>query len=274
MRMEPGRIACIDDPSDRLRSDVLAVLPDLLGETWIPLPGGRSNAVWRVGSVVVKKFLSCRATPLFPNDPDLEATALEQLADLHIAPGLLAKGAGWVAWRHCTGQSWQGEDGLADLLLALQTAPRFPGLRARPMGAEAILADAKSFAPPGLPIPPEPRPMVLPQPSLLHGDFVPGNILATDLGLRMIDWQCPAWGDPVDDLALFLSPAMQRLYRGRPLVAAEISVILQQLPEPMRQRYMAFRPVLHWRIAAHCALRARRGDTGYAEALGLELAAL
>ncbi len=266
--------ACIDDPPDRLRRDVLTVFPDLVEEIWKPLTGGRSNAVWHVGSVVVKRFLPAKATPLFPNDPELEAKALEHLSNFQIAPRLLAKGPGWVVWRHCSGRSWQGEAGLAGLFEKLQMVPRFAGLKARPMGAEAILADAKGFAPAGLPPPPVPRAIALPQPSLLHGDFVPGNILATDRGLRLIDWQCPAWGDPVDDLALFLSPAMQRLYRGRPLLAEEISVILQQLPDQMRQRYLALRSALHWRIAAHCALRAERGDAGYEEALGLELAAL
>lgn len=139
--------ACIDDPPDRLRRDVLTVFPELFQEIWKPLPGGRSNAVWHVGSVVVKRFLPAKATPLFPNDPELEAKALEHLSNFQIAPRLLAKGPGWVVWRHCSGRSWQGEAGLAGLFEKLQMVPRFAGLKARPMGAEAILADAKGFAP-------------------------------------------------------------------------------------------------------------------------------
>src|SRR5690606_1496502 len=51
----------------------------------------------------------------------------------------------------------------------------------------------------------------------LHGDPVPGNIIADKEKVVLIDWQCPARGDPIHDLALFLSPAMQVLGRGAPL---------------------------------------------------------
>ena len=196
------------------------------------------------------------------------------LAPLGLAPEPLAKGSGWLAWRHLPGQSWQGEGGVSKLLQQLAQVPVFPGLSQRPMGAAAIAQHATSFAPAGLPALPAPVEVALPRPSLLHGDFVPGNILATPGGLRLIDWQCPGLGDPVDDLALFLSPAMQFLYRGRPLASAEIEALMLDLPGDLRARYAVLRPILHWRIAAHCALRAARGDGDYDAALRLELAGL
>lgn len=246
-----------------------------LGEaTWHPLEGGRSNRVWRCGDVVVKQYRPETATPLFPNDLRLEAAALDAFAPLGIAPLLVAQGDGWIAWRHVSGRIWQGETGVASLLWRLSRAPALPGLGLRPMGAREIAAQALSFASPGLPPLPDLVEVVLPRPSVLHGDFVPGNILSTATGLCLIDWQCPALGDPVDDLALFLSPAMQWLYRGKTLDPAARQSLLAQLPESLAHRYRQLAPVLHWRIAAHCAFRAARGDQGYEMALRLELASL
>ena len=39
-------------------------------------------------------------------------------------------------------------------------------------------------------------------------------------------------------------------------------------------RYDLLAPLLHWRIAAHCALRASQGHDGYAEALDHECRAV
>ena len=52
-------------------------------------------------------------------------------------------------------------------------------------------------------------------PCLIHGDTVPNNFIQSVDALVLIDWQCPALGDPVLDLAIFLSPAMQQIARGR-----------------------------------------------------------
>ena len=269
--------ATISLPSNQPEAAFRKVASALCGvqdAEWEPLEGGRSNRVWRCDTVVVKQYRAEAATPLFPNDPRLEAAALAALAPLGLAPKLLAQGEGWIAWQHVPGQSWNGAAGIACLLRKLSSVQSFPGLAQRPMGAREIGAQAVSFAPSGMPPLPDLVEVALPKPTLLHGDFVPGNILMTDRGLCLIDWQCPALGDPVDDLALFLSPAMQWLYRGKTLEPAARQSLLLQIPEPLRHRYGQLAPVLHWRIAAHCAFRAARGDPGYDMALGLELAAL
>jgi hypothetical protein len=68
---------------------------------------------------------------------------------------------------------------------------------------------------------------------------------------------------------------MQQLYRGRPLSAGETAAFLAAWPRGAEvARYRLLAPLLHWRLAAHCAARARRGDAGYGDALRLELAAL
>jgi thiamine kinase len=42
------------------------------------------------------------------------------------------------------------------------------------------------------------------EPVLLHTDVVPGNLILGDKGLQLIDWQCPAIGDPIVDIMMFL----------------------------------------------------------------------
>ena len=50
------------------------------------------------------------------------------------------------------------------------------------------------------------------EPVLLHTDVVPGNLILGEEGLRLIDWQCPAIGDPIVDIMMFLSPGMHKIY--------------------------------------------------------------
>ena len=92
-------------------------------------------------------------------------------------------------------------------------------------------------------------------------------------GLTLIDWQCPASGDPTEDIATFLSPAMQRLYRGTILSEAEREAFLAAYPDPaIVARYRALKSVYRWRMAAHCLWKAERGASDYAGALRLEFA--
>ena len=110
---------------------------------------------------------------------------------------------------------------------------------------------------------------------LVHGDPVPGNIVTGPGRAALIDWQCPALGDPAADLAIFASPAMQQVYRGAPLSEAESAAFLAAYPdEETVARYRALRPWYHWRMAAYCLFRAERGRAGYAAGLTLERAAL
>jgi len=110
---------------------------------------------------------------------------------------------------------------------------------------------------------------------LLHGDPVPGNIVVRDGQAALIDWQCPALGDPAGDLAIFASPAMQRVYRGAPLGVEEKQDFLAAYPDRAAvDRYRALAPWTHWRMAAYCLYQAERGRAAYGEGLELERAAL
>jgi hypothetical protein len=251
-------------------------LPDLAGRPWQPLAGGRINRVWHVGDQVVKCYDPRGQSPLFPNDPLAEAQALRQFGPIGLSPHLSQTGQGWLAYRHVPGQTWvAGTAAVARFLHRLHSAPA-TGLRPLASGsaalastATAILADCRER----LPRPDPPMVAPWPDPRPIHGDAVPGNLVEGPAGLVAIDWQCPALGDPAEDIATFLSPAMQLLYRGAPLTAEEVAAFLAAYPDrSVVARYLALRPLFHWRMAAHCLWRAERGDPAYRLALQLELA--
>lgn len=257
-------------PPPDLRATVTARLPGLAAD-WSPLRGGRVNRLWRAGDVVVKCFDPQGGTPLFPNSAAAESAALRFAAPHGLSPALLADGAGWVAWRHVRGTPWCDDPARAARLLArLHALPPPAAFAPRASGSAAILAQGVAIGA-AWPAPPDPGVGPCRAPAPLHGDPVPGNIIVGGDRALLIDWQCPASGDPAEDIALFLSPAMQWLYRGAPLAGHETDAFLAAYGDPGTvARYRALAPLLHWRIAAHCAWRARRGDAGYAQALQLE----
>ncbi len=268
-------------PPDHLRIAVHAACPGLAGLPWRPEAGGRVNRLWRVGAAMVKQVRAEGASPLFPNSAAVEAEALRRLAPQGLAPRLLAAGEGWVAYARVPGRAWRaGPQVAARTLHALHLLPAAgTGLpfRDAAMGSAAVLAQAGAIAAAcGGPVPPPPPDPGVPAPArrgLVHGDAVAGNLIVGAAGAVWIDWQCPALGDPAEDLAAFLSPAMQLLYRGRPLAADEASAFLAAYPDPATvDRYRRLAPVLHWRLAVHCLWRAGRGAPGYAAAARLELA--
>lgn len=263
-------------PLPPFRERVLAALPGLAGEPWHPLSGGRTNRLWRLGEVVIKAYNPAATSPLFPNDAKAEARALGAFGRSGVAPRLAAAGTDWVAYRFVQGQAWRtGTEGVAALLHRLHTSAP---VEFRPLasGSAAVLAQAHRILAEcrGRIGPPPPAPEVPPAPVAqpLHGDAVPGNIIDGPLGLTLIDWQCPALGDPAEDLGLFLSPAMQFLYRGRILAPQERTAFLAAYPDREAvARCLALEPLFRWRMAAHCLWKAERGAADYAPAMTLEL---
>lgn len=259
-------------------------------DAWEPLTGGRSNAVWKVGSgpkaLVCKLYSTGEVNPIFPNLPGAEYDTLKTLSAQNLAPAPVAllntKAGDVLVYRHLVGTTWRsGTPEVADLLAKLhQISP--PELRVLPSGSKALLTQTKAILATldgqfSLPdwllrrdaVPPTDRR------ALLHTDVVPGNIIATEQGLRLIDWQSPALGDPAEDIASFLSPAMQILYRGAPLTAPEEMAFLTKYPDQVTLgRYHQLAPFYQARVAAYCCWKLARGAKDYAAAFEAELARL
>ena len=254
------------------------------------MAGGRTNATWRGqgvnGDVVVKLYSGARRNPLFPNEPDAEVKVLEALAPLGFAPRSVfafRSGIGrCVAYRYLPGDMWRHDTRkVGRLLRRLHGIAPPGGLRRCPDGSAALLDHAKRILSrcrqhgdlarlrPSLDVSPSGKT------AFLHGDVVPGNLIVSESALCLIDWQCPGIGDPCEDIAVFLSPAMQKVYRGAPLSAAEIERFFEGYDcATIRARYVALAPAYHWRMAAYCQWQTENGQPDYVEALREERAAL
>ncbi|EAQ03048.1 hypothetical protein OB2597_12928 [Pseudooceanicola batsensis HTCC2597] len=254
---------------------VAAVTAELAGpvETWVPLRGGRTNRVWRMagaaGDLVLKLYLPGAETPLFPNDPEAEFRILSRLAPAGLAPSPVArlKGAFGHAliYRFLEGPTWDRDlVAMARLLHRVHGMAPPQGLGPLPSGsaelraqARGILSRCRGAADPALArleTRVAARPAVPPcaAPRLIHRDPVAGNVIDTARGPVLIDWQCPALGDPCEDLAIVLSPFMQRAYLGHLLTEDEAATFLAAYPDAETvARYRRLAPFFHWRMAAY-----------------------
>lgn len=278
-------------PPKVLRDSVSAHLPWATHGEWVALFGGRTNCAWHVTgqdatqSAVLKLYRAPARNPLFPNDPAAEAALLDHLATTNIAPQLIANFQTEIGtcnlYQAIPGTPWSsGVTDVANLMQRLHAIAPPSGLRQSPNGSDAILAHADKIlsmchstaALHGL----RPKGTVPPtdHPALLHCDIVPGNLIQNETGLHLIDWQCPAIGDPAEDIAVFLSPAMQILYRGEALQTSDVNQFLdtQEKAQAIRHRMLA--PFYHYRMAAYCLWQSQNDRPDYAEGYAAECAAL
>jgi hypothetical protein len=295
---EPARpAACPDTLAAEAMRRALALGWAGPGARWQLLSGGRTNLVWRVrpapgpagGDLAVKLYLPAAATPLFPNDGRAEYRVLRHLSGSGLAPEALDHAA-WpggemLLYRHVEGAAGgAAPQVVAGLLGRLHRRAPPPGLRRLPSGSAALLRAGEAML---AECPPRaaarlhalrPRAEVAPQPRavLLHGDPVAANVVGSGAAACLIDWQCPAAGEPCEDLAVALSPAMQRLYGAGPDGRLAAARLLAAYPDPAAvDRYRRLAAHFHWRMAAYCLWRAScRGDAAYAAALEDEIAAL
>ncbi|NIZ09744.1 phosphotransferase family protein [Pseudooceanicola sp. HF7] len=272
----------------------LGLSPD--PETWQRLGGGRSNMSWRVagpgGDHVVKLYRPETASAVFPNDPHAEARALKALHGTGLAPELLFQADSplgpCVVYRHLSGSAGAPDPAEAGRLLRhLHAMPAPPGLRIGPDGSQALRAEIRQQAKglrsrdgralgdlllEGIAVPDL---TASGEVALIHGDPVPGNMVATPSGLCLIDWQCPAAGDPAVDIATFLSPGMNLIYRGRTLTLSERLAFLEAYGSTRaRSRFAVLEPLFHARMATYCLSRAAAGSALDRDAALLELQAL
>ena len=100
---------------------------------------------------------------------------------------------------------------------------------------------------------------------------MPGNLILGDKGLRLIDWQCPAIGDPIVDIVMFLSPGMHEIYGSGKLSMKDHQTFLMNLTPKLRSRYNIIGPLYHWRLAAYCFWKAEQGFEEYEKAALAEI---
>lgn len=270
-------------PHDALWTAVAAAgLIDDTGDTeWRRLTGGYHNDVYLVGGrrgpLVVKHFVAGSTNPLFPQLPNDEYRALRHLAGRAIAPdpvGFIAdvSGRAVLIYRYVDGEMWTtGVGEVGRLLRRVHDVPLPDGLRSLPSSSMSVMQQARSIAESiGHPwvtstsdwgrlcgeLAMAGLSSAEPGPTLVHTDCGPGNIVVADDGLRLIDWQCPGVGDPVEDLAAFASPAIQLLYRCRPLDTGSVSELLEGYGDSSAvERFPVARRAFHIRFAAYCAYR-------------------
>ncbi len=257
---------------------------------WVALAGGRTNRVWRVaepGSPLVCRLFGADNNPLYPNRPEAEHLVLGVLAGKGMAPDPVAlvrhEGEVMLINRYVAGMTGPGNP--RDVARLLGRLHGFQGnlpLRRIGAGGDALVAQTERILRACRGLPSDlPRRMAIPDVAvprrevLLHTDVVAGNIVTTDSGPVLIDWQCPAIGDPCEDIASYLSPAMQYLYAGKVMHPSCRAAFLAAYPDPrVVERYRTLAPLYHWRMAAYCLWRVERGARDYGRALKIELAAL
>jgi hypothetical protein len=264
----------------------------LPGAHLTPLVGGRSNISWRVDGpgqpIVVKLFAAGSDNPLFPNDPASEVASLRHLEGTQLAPVWLddfsTEAGHCVVYGHVPGENWQA--GAAEIAALLHRVHGLIGpdhLRTVPDGSTELVRQTEAILDQCAPSDAEMLRKLQParvipasgRRCLLHGDPVPGNIVGTPGNWRLIDWQCPAFGDPCEDIALFLSPAMQLAYRGAPLSVGESQSFRVAYPDrDAIERYHSLAGFYHWRMAAYCLWLDSRGNCSAREGAEAEIAAM
>lgn len=235
------------------------------------LPGGRTNSSWKISwrdgtDAVLKLYREGADTPLFRNDPQAEWNALIALRQTGLAPHALSRGKDRLVYRFVEGLTGAARAAtVAELLKKLHAQNPPKGLPQAPESLGALhtqgmemLANCKdrSLA--------ELRPVLndikLAPNVFLHGDPVAGNIIATPAGAVLIDWQCPAWGDPIFDLYLAASPGMQAIYGGDICLNA----LLDAYADPaVKARMQVALSGLQWRMAVYGQWKLERGDADY-----------
>jgi hypothetical protein len=247
------------------------------------LAGGYRNAVWKVRDgrqwLIEKHYAEDpgKPNPMFPNLPDHEALALETLAGSGCAPELVAYRPATsldraaVTYRYVKGGQWgRGVVDVAALLhrvhhhpLGTEVARRLRVLQRSAAEAQRHADDMLAAVPRGASAqslgvrPASPSSTRIATSTLVHTDCGPGNLVRTRAGVVLIDWQCPGLGDPVEDIACFLSPAMMILYSARPHSARARAAFLDAYDDAsVIERYHRDGASWHYRIAAYCAWRA------------------
>ena len=253
---------------------------------WHAQTGGQTNKVWRLKGkkdLICKLYLETKTNPLFNNTPEAEYRCLLWLEGSNIAPKpykFLKTPFGEVLlYNFISGETWSHDvKAVSELLTRIRNHKCPKGLRTlsnlpsdiKQTGFE-IINKLNSFHKNKLiKICPDVSISDI-EPVLLHTDVVPGNLILGDNGLRLIDWQCPAIGDPIVDIMMFLSPGMHEIYGPGKLSMKDHEAFLMSLTSNLRNRYNIIGPLYHWRLAAYCFWKAEQGFIEYENAALAEI---
>jgi aminoglycoside phosphotransferase (APT) family kinase protein len=257
-----------------------------------PLRGGRTSGVYRLeipgraGSLVLKVSRPDRETPVFDNRPQDEWAILCALSSKGIAPMPVSKSTYADGMHLLVYQFEAGSNGasdataLAQLLRTVHAAPTPEYLPARNGSAGHLMAEADKMCA-DIPLPDwiaalrPTLPHAAPGPGcLVHRDPIASNIISDHTGTPLlIDWQCPAVGDPLEDIAHATSPAMSYVYGGDdPFCTHEV---LEAYGNSALIRHAsAFLSLYRWRMICYCHWKAMQGAQIYADAMAREADAL
>jgi len=253
---------------------------------WQAQTGGQTNKVWRLKGdkdLICKLYLDTKTNPLFNNNPDAEYKCLLCLDGSDIAPKpykyLKTPFGDVLLYDYINGQIWSHNVDIVSELLTRVRNHKYPkGLRilsALPSDIKQtglnIIKNLNNYHKDKL-IKMCPDVSISDiEPVLLHTDVVPGNLILGDKGLQLIDWQCPAIGDPIVDIMMFLSPSMHEIYGLGKLSMKEYQTFLTNLTPKLRSRYNILGSLYHWRLAAYCFWKAEQGIIEYEEAALAEI---
>ena len=276
-----------DDKIENKLQNYLCMQGILSNQTiWHAQTGGRTNKVWRLTGekdLICKLYLETKNNPLFNNTPEAEYRCLLWLDGSDIAPKpykyLKTPFGNVLLYNYIEGQIWSSDvDTVSELLTRIHNHKYPKGLRI----LSALPSDIKQT---GIEIinklnryhKNKLNKICLDvsisdiEPVLLHTDVVPGNLILGDEGLRLIDWQCPAIGDPIVDIMMFLSPGMHEIYGSGKLSMKDHEACLMSLTSNLRNRYNIIGPLYHWRLAAYCFWKAEQGFIEYENAALAEI---
>jgi len=245
-----------------------------------PLPSSYTHRFWRLQTgardyVIKEYFPGLESNPLYPTLPQEEAVALTLLERHNLAPRLESfltspSGAPLVVYGYDRGTEAEIDVRDAARLLgrlaALKLAPE--ELSPVPSGYHQILnhgdailekiagsrraANLKRLRPLESSVARSHDPERI----LIHRSLCLGTVQMTANGPALIDWQYAGLGDPVEDLACFLSPGLHTLYGMRPLVLYAEDLFLEHYPDrEVVTRFLSERTAYHWRLAAYCLFR-------------------
>ena len=247
------------------------------GLSWNELTGGRSNYIWRVGDKVCKLYQRNRSSDLFPNNPNTEQKILKFLKGSFIAPEFVyfnEISIGYIlVYKFVDGPVCiQPSEKIAKTLSRLHAiSSKNLYLKRRNSSSKYLLIQCEKFlrgtSLENLSLPIDPKIENSNNLSIIHCDPVPGNAILYNNDAILIDWQCCAIGDGSEDIACALSPAMQYLYgKGELSFKIREQFLKTYSHRKTVERYKLLGQIYHFRIAAYCFWRAKKGEKDYEDA--------